>query len=107
MRLFFRSFCILCCTVLLITGCQSYDFARRVVQQGNLLPQEKIDRLKVGMHKNDVAILMGTSLLSPLFNEQRWDYVYRWQRGQGPLIKRHVSIYFVNDEVSRIEYHPE
>lgn len=66
-----------------LTQCMSYDFSRRIVQQGNLLPQDKIERLKVGMSKEDTAILMGTSLLSPLFNNDRWDYAYTWRRGSG------------------------
>jgi outer membrane protein assembly factor BamE len=89
--------------VLSLTNCNSYDFSRRVVQQGNLLPQAKIDRLKIGMSKNDVAILMGTSLLSPTFNNNRWDYAYSCRAGNGPLVVRHVSLYFANDRLTRIE----
>jgi outer membrane protein assembly factor BamE len=86
-----------------LTQCSSYDFARRVSQQGNLLPKSKVDRLKVGMSKNDVAILMGTSLLSPTFNDDHWDYAYTWRRGHGPMIMRKVSLYFSNNTLRRIE----
>ncbi|WP_133128751.1 outer membrane protein assembly factor BamE [Legionella nagasakiensis] len=88
------------------TGCTSYDFSRRVVQQGNLLPQSKIERLKIGMSKEDTAILMGTSLLSPLFNNDRWDYAYTWRKGSGPMEKRNLSLYFVHGRLARIEHHP-
>ncbi|CEK09498.1 small protein A [Legionella hackeliae] len=91
---------------LALSGCISYDYARRIVQQGNLLPQSKIERLKLGMSKNDVAILMGTSLLSPTFNNERWDYAYTWRRGAGPLIIKHLSLYFSNDRLARIEHKP-
>lgn len=91
---------------LALTHCESYDFARRIAQQGNLLPQSKIARLKVGMSKEDTAILMGTSLLSPLFNENRWDYAYTWRRGLGPLEIKHVSIYFKNNRITQIEHKP-
>lgn len=89
-----------------LTGCNSYDFARRVVQQGNLLPESTVSRLKVGMSKEDAAILMGTSLLSPMFNNDRWDYAYTWRRGTGRLIVKNVSLYFKNDRLVRIEKHP-
>jgi len=89
-----------------LTQCTSYDFARRVVQQGNLLPKAKIDRLRVGMSKNDVAILMGTSLLSPTFNNNRWDYAYTWRRGSNSMEIRHISLYFTRDSLSRIERKP-
>lgn len=89
-----------------LTQCVSYDFSRRIAQQGNLLPQSKIERLKVGMSKNDAAILMGTSLLSPTFNNDRWDYAYTWRKGSGPIEIRNVILYFVNGSIARIEHRP-
>lgn len=91
---------------LTLTQCVSYDFARRVVRQGNLLPQEKIQRLKVGMSKEDVAILMGTSLISPTFNNDRWDYAYTWRRGSGPVEIRNAVLYFSKNALVRIEHKP-
>lgn len=56
------------------------------MQQGNLMPAAKLDKLKKGMFKEDVAILMGTSLVNPIFNNQRWDYAFTLQKGNGPLV---------------------
>jgi outer membrane protein assembly factor BamE len=89
-----------------LSNCADYDFARRVVQQGNLLPQSKIQRLKIGMNKENVAILMGTSLLSPTFNNDRWDYAYTLRKGNGGLMVRNLSLYFANNALTKIEYHP-
>ena len=86
-----------------LTQCASFDLSRRVAQQGNLLPKNKIDRLKPGMSKNDVAILMGTSLLSPTFNENRWDYAYTWRRGHGNIEMITVSLYFSKDRLTHVE----
>jgi outer membrane protein assembly factor BamE len=88
---------------LTLTQCASFDLSRRVAQQGNLLPQSTINRLKIGMTKNDVAILMGTSLLSPTFNNDRWDYAYTWRKGHGNLTISTVSLYFSHGTLSRIE----
>lgn len=88
---------------LTLTHCASYDFSRRVVEQGNLLPQNKIDRLKIGMSKNDVAILMGTSLLNPIVDPNRWDYSYTHRKGSGTLYVRSLSLYFAHDRLIRIE----
>ena len=90
-------------TTLLIANCASYDWSRRVVQQGNLLPAHKIDKLKVGMSKEEVAILMGTSLISPIFNNQRWDYAYTIQKGNSQMVVKRVSIYFSGNVISRVE----
>lgn len=84
----------------------SYDFARRVVQQGNQLPPEKLSRLHIGMSKNDAANLMGTSLMSPMFNNDRWDYAYTWRRGSGPTAVQNLTLYFKNEQLSQIERNP-
>ncbi len=94
------------CTVLMIlslTHCASYDFSRRIVQQGNLLPEQKIKQLKLGMSKEEVAIFMGTSLLSPTFNHDRWDYAYTWRKGNHSNQIRHLSVYFSNNHVTKIQ----
>lgn len=90
----------------LLTNCASYDFSRRIVQQGNLLPQSKIERLQIGMSKQDAATLMGTSLLSPTFNNNRWDFAYTLRKGNNPLQVHNLSLYFNNDRLARIEHHP-
>ena len=97
--------CVLMCmaALLLLTNCSTYDFSRRVVQQGNMLPATNVARLKVGMSKETVAILMGTSLLSPVFNDDRWEYAYTWRRGSGPTLVRNVTLYFKHDQLVRIE----
>ncbi len=92
--------------VMSLTSCISYDFSRRIVQQGNLLPQDKVERLHTGMSKEDVAVLMGTSLLSPTFENDRWDYAYTWRKGSGPTEVRNLSVYFAHGRLARVEHKP-
>jgi outer membrane protein assembly factor BamE len=101
MRTFIR---LLCITLLMfsLSDCASYDFSKRNVQQGNLLPDEKTKQLKPGMSKEDVAILMGTSLMSPMFNNNRWDYTYTYRKGSGTDSVRKLSIYFSNNKLNHI-----
>lgn len=88
---------------LALCQCSRYDLSRKVVEQGNLLPQEKIQRLHLGMSKQEVNILMGTSLLSPTFNSNRWDYAYTLRKGSAePRVKRLV-LYFSKDKLIKIE----
>ena len=96
---------LLCITLLMfsLSDCASYDFAKRIVQQGNLLPDEKIKQLKPGMSKEEVAILMGTSLMSPMFNNDRWDYAYTYRKGSGKTDTiRKLSVYFSNNKINHI-----
>ena len=85
---------------LCLTQCLSYDLSRRNVQQGNLLPQTKIERLKKGMSKEAVAILMGSSLLSPTFNTNRWDYAYTYRQGNKTEL-RNLRLFFRNNALVR------
>ncbi len=102
-RTSFLSIAFMLCLMLSLTQCSSYDFSRRLVQQGNLLPQSKINRLHPGLTKEAVAAIMGTSLLSPMFNEQRWDYAFTQRIGTDPLLLRHMTLYFKHDHLVKIE----
>jgi len=92
--------------ILTLTNCASYDFSRRVVQQGNLLQQPVVESLKIGMSKDETASHLGHSLLSPTFNDDRWDYAYTWRRGSGPLEVRNLSLYFKHGTLARFEHTP-
>lgn len=46
------------------------------VQQGNLITQEMVDKLKPGMTRSQVAYIMGEPIFRNTFNEDRWDYIY-------------------------------
>lgn len=92
--------------MLTLSHCASYDFSRRIVEQGNMLKQENISRLKIGMSKNNVAILLGTSLLSPTFNKDRWDYAYTLRKGNRALMVKNLILYFSHGSLVRIEHRP-
>lgn len=91
---------------LYLTGCTSFEYSRLQVQQGNLLRQETVDRLRIGMSKEDVAILMGTSLISPLVENDRWDYAYTWQKMGKIRVIKNLSLYFKNQRLVRIQQYP-
>ncbi len=46
------------------------------VQQGNVITQDMVDRLKPGMSRSQVAYVMGEPVLRNTFNPDRWDYIY-------------------------------
>jgi outer membrane protein assembly factor BamE len=73
------------------------------VNQGNYLSQDMVDKLKVGMTKPQVRTVLGTPLLTPIFRDNRWDYLYEYQR-QGKVIEhRQFTVYFAEDKVARWE----
>ena len=85
--------------LLLVSGCV-YQAA---LSQGNLLDQEDVDQVAVGMTRGQVRFLLGTPMIDDPFHENRWDYVYYLRIGRDKAIfKRWLSVYFVNDTVSEV-----
>ena len=73
------------------------------LSQGNLLKQEDIDQLEVGMTRGQVRFLLGTPMIDDPFHEERWDYVYYLRIGrQDPRYTRWVTIIFDGDTVAEI-----
>jgi len=73
------------------------------LSQGNLLKQEDLDQVEVGMTRRQVRFLLGTPMIDDPFHEERWDYVYYLKIGRDDAIfKRWISIYFDGDNVSEI-----
>jgi outer membrane protein assembly factor BamE len=73
------------------------------VQQGNLVTQEMVTKLKPGMSKAQVRFALGTPLVVDPFHHDRWDYVYVLQK-RGRLIEhRRIVVLFDQDKLLRIE----
>ena len=74
------------------------------IQQGNLLDEEDINQVDLGMTRSQVQFLLGTPMVSDSFHRDRWDYAYYYRRGRSPdADRRWVVVYFDNDRVQRIE----
>ena len=76
---------------------------RANISQGNLIKQEDLDQVEVGMTRNQVRFLLGTPLIDDPFHQARWDYVYFIRIGRDPAtFKRWVTIVFEDDIVAVI-----
>jgi len=73
------------------------------VQQGNFVSREMVDQLREGMTREQVRFVLGTPLLTDLFHANRWDYVFRLQKGSGAVISSRVTVHFQDDRLARIE----
>ena len=95
---------ILILVLLLVTLAASGGCVYRAnISQGNLIKQEDLDQVEVGMTRNQVRFLLGTPLVDDPFHQQRWDYVYFVRIGRQPAtFKRWVTIAFENDIVTEI-----
>ena len=85
--------------LLLASGCV-YQAA---LSQGNLLDQEDVDQVAVGMTRGQVRFLLGTPMIDDPFHENQWDYVYYLRIGRDKAIfKRWVSVHFDGETVSEV-----
>lgn len=76
------------------------------VQQGNILTEEMVDQLQLGMTKTQVRYALGTPLLTDFFHTDRWDYTYTIRRGHQDMEVKTLTLYFVDDALARIEGNP-
>lgn len=89
--------------VLLTLGALSGCVYQPPMSQGNVLKQEDIDQVEVGMTHSQVRFLLGTPMIDDPFHKDRWDYVYFLKIGrQDAAFKRWISIQFTDGRVSEI-----
>ncbi len=79
------------------------------VQQGNIIEQEQINKLKPGMVKRQVQYVMGSPMLVDIFHQDRWDYYYSIGTSVELDIEKRVILYFENGRLARIDgdYRPQ
>jgi outer membrane protein assembly factor BamE len=87
--------------LLLLTSCiKTY---KHDVQQGNILDQERLARLELGMSKSDVQTLLGTSLLQDSFHPDRWDYFYSLRKARKKETEQKLlTLYFKDGKLNQI-----
>ena len=84
-----------------LTGCNIVH--KQNVQQGNVVDEEDLAELQIGMTKRQVEVLLGSPAVRNPFHENRWDYVNTFARRGGKMERRTLTIEFENDRVS--EFH--
>lgn len=70
---------------------QPYQFD---INQGNILEDDKMAQLKLGMSKEQVRFLLGTPMLDDMFHANRWDYIYFHKAGKDTPVQRKFALFF-------------
>lgn len=79
------------------SGCQFPRLYRITVQQGNVITQEMVNKLKPGMTRSQVSFVMGDPVLKNTFDENKWDYIYTIDLPGYYQEQKHVSLFFTGD----------
>lgn len=72
-------------------------------RQGNVIEQAEIDKLKLGMTRDQVRFVLGTPMAANSMQPNRWDYLGYYKNPRGKTFSRTVSLYFDGDALVRME----
>jgi outer membrane protein assembly factor BamE len=82
---------------------RSFGVYKLDINQGNYISQDMVDKLKVGQTKTQVRTVLGTPLITSAFRDNRWDYVYEFQRNGRVREHRQFTVYFKDESLARWE----
>ena len=90
-------------SVLLLSSCSIPRIFQVVISQGNLVDQEMLDKLEIGMTESQVKFVMGTPLISDTFYPNRWDYFTSVTQGENSYTNQKITLYFKDNKLVRWE----
>jgi outer membrane protein assembly factor BamE len=87
--------------LLSLAGCELvYKLPTR---QGNVIEQKELDKVTIGMTREQVRFLLGSPIASSGFHADRWDYYGYYKPPRGKPFSRTVSLWFEGDKLARME----
>ena len=86
-------------SVLLLSSCSIPRIFQVVISQGNLVDQEMLDKLEIGMTESQVKFVMGTPLISDTFYPNRWDYFTSVTQGENTYTNQKITLYFKDNKL--------
>ena len=86
-------------SVLLLSSCSIPRIFQVVISQGNLVDQEMLDKLEIGMTESQVKFVMGTPLISDTFYPNRWDYFTSVTQGENSYTNQKITLYFKDNQL--------
>ncbi len=98
----------------MLVGCSAFNGAsksianfatpyRIEVVQGNFVSREQVEALRPGMGRQQVREILGTPLITSLFHDDRWDYVFTLKRPDVEPQTRRLTVFFTGDVLDRHE----
>lgn len=103
MQFSFRNSVFLAIALAVLAGASGCVY-RANISQGNIVEEEDLDQVELGMTRNQVRFLLGTPMIADPFHQNRWDYVYYVKIGRRDAsAKRWVTVLFDDDTVTEIQ----
>jgi outer membrane protein assembly factor BamE len=73
------------------------------IQQGNVLDQDMLDRLRPGMGKAQVEFILGTPAFIDPFHTEQWEYFFSIAEEGDNRRQRHLRVHFIDDKLAYID----
>lgn len=92
------------CAVLVLGACNLLKPYKLDIQQGNVITQEMVDKLRPGMTRSQVRYVLGTPMVVDPFHKERWDYYYSYKKGVEAVPEsRRLTLLFKDDVLHSIQ----
>ena len=87
-----------------LSACSSWVY-RIDIPQGNYLEQKSIDKIQVGMTKEQVKYVLGSPVMIDTFDNDTWNYVYRFKSGRSKELntQKSFTVKFEDDKLISAE----
>ncbi|MET1255851.1 outer membrane protein assembly factor BamE [Aliikangiella maris] len=70
------------------------------IQQGNILAQRDIDKLRPELTKNQVVFVLGSPVVDDGFADDKWVYLYSYENANlGKTTVKKLELYFNGDKL--------
>ena len=79
---------------LLIYSCSNTNLYRVTITQGTVFAQEDVDKLEIGMTKDQVSFVMGHPSFENFFEKNVWNYIYKITTGDNVDMEKKVKLIF-------------
>ena len=79
---------------LLMYSCSNTDLYKVTITQGTVFAQEDIDKLEIGMTKDQVSFVMGQPSFENFFEKNVWNYIYKITTGDKVDMEKKVKLVF-------------
>ena len=94
---------------LCLHGCKVPGMHQPEIEQGNIVTQKMVDRLRPKMTKAQVEFVLGRPVYQNTFDINRWDYVYTREGRTGERVRRLLTLRFADEVLVGLsgDYRPE
>lgn len=88
--------------LLCVSACSLFTPHKMDINQGTPHEQSTLDKLRLGMTKEQVMFLLGSPSSKNIYTEGRWDYVNTLESSQSDNVNKQLALWFKGDTLERV-----